>query len=57
MNLKAGAEACGLLKAYHKEDGTRLATALRAALAEQEKTDDHRTSTRRLPDARGHEPT
>lgn len=35
-----GAEACGLLKAYHKEDGTRLATALRAALAEQEKTDD-----------------
>jgi len=31
-----GAEACGLLKAYHKGDGTRLATALRAALAQKE---------------------
>jgi len=45
LNLKTaiathGAEACGMLKAYHKESGERLARGLRAALAEEEKNDE-----------------
>lgn len=36
-----GAEACGILRAYHEEDGRRLWMALRAALQPPETTNDH----------------